>query len=267
MNCEKCSFRNPSATATAVIIKDGKILLVKRSQEPYKGDWDFPGGFIEEGEKPLEALKREVKEELGVECVAEYIGAFPGIYPWKGETYPILSHAFLVETGDGMKLNEENSTLEFVSLKDAGPVCFDADKKILQYAKEKFLFDLPRVKELIGQLDPDMHLNEQYLYRAVLNGFVSKKYDGDKLVGLGWIFPRQTMARRQAVVEDMIVDGAYRGKGLGREILRDLLRWAKENKMDMVELTTNPKREAANELYKSEGFWLHPTNHYLYNVN
>jgi GNAT superfamily N-acetyltransferase len=75
------------------------------------------------------------------------------------------------------------------------------------------------------------------------------------------------MVRRQAVVEDMIIDSAYRGRGLGREILKDLLVWAKENKMDMVELTTNPARIAANELYKSEGFQLHPTNHYLYKVS
>ncbi len=266
MDCEKCSFRNPTATATAVIIRGGKILLVKRIQEPYKGEWDFVGGFLEEGETPLEALTREVKEELGVECAAEYIKAFPGTYPWKGETYPVLSHAFLVEIGDDIKLSEENNALEFVPLKDAKSVCFDADKKILQYAKEHFLFDLPRVKELMHQLDPNMILNEQYIYKAALNGFVSKKYDGDKLVGLGWIFPRQTMVRKQAVVEDMIVDSAYRGKGLGREILKDLLKWAKDNKMEMVELTTNPARQAANELYKSEGFWLHPTNHYLYNV-
>ena len=80
---------------------------------------------------------------------------------------------------------------------------------------------------------------------------------------MGWIFPRQTLLRHQAVIEDMIVDETYRGKGLGRKILLDLIEWAKKQGVEVVELTTNPKRIAANELYKSVGFQLHPTNHYL----
>ncbi|MEY4731880.1 MAG: hypothetical protein RL681_826, partial [Candidatus Parcubacteria bacterium] len=219
MNCIKCSFRNLSATATAIIIKEGKILLVRRSENPYKGEWDFVGGFLEENETPIEALKREVREELGVSCRADYIRAFPGIYPWNGEEYPILSHVFLVELEGDIKLNHENSELEFVPLEKVTSVCFDSNQRILHYVQEHFSFDLQRVHELMHQLDPNMELNEHYLYAAALNGFVSRKYDGDILIGLGWIFPRQTMVRRQAVVEDMIIDSAYRGRGLGREIL------------------------------------------------
>ena len=122
------------------------------------------------------------------------------------------------------------------------------------------------MQELVKQLDSSAVVNEQSLYKAMLNGFISKIYDGEKLIGMGWIFPRQTLLRRQAVVEDMIVDDAYRGKGYGQKILLELLAWAKKEKMDMVELTTNPKRIAANELYKKVGFNLHPTNHYLYSV-
>lgn len=84
---------------------------------------------------------------------------------------------------------------------------------------------------------------------------------------MGWIFPRQTASRRQAVVEDMIVDKAFRGNGIGEKILTDLLLWARDNKMDTVELTTNPRRLAANGLYQKVGFKLHSTNHYLYAVN
>ena len=80
---------------------------------------------------------------------------------------------------------------------------------------------------------------------------------------MGWIFPRQTMLRNQAVIEDMIVDDNQRGKGYGKEIVLDLIKWAKNNGVEMIELTSNPKRIAANELYKKVGFNLHPTNHYL----
>lgn len=50
----------------AVIIKDDSILLMKRVKE-HETYWVFPGGGIKEGENEIEALKREVKEEMGVE--------------------------------------------------------------------------------------------------------------------------------------------------------------------------------------------------------
>jgi len=81
---------------------------------------------------------------------------------------------------------------------------------------------------------------------------------------MGWIFPRQTTLRKQAVVEDMIVDNAYRGKGYGEKVLLELIEWARKEHIDTIKLTTNPSRVAANDLYKKVGFILHPTNHYLY---
>lgn len=127
---------------------------------------------------------------------------------------------------------------------------------------ENINFD--EVKNLIQQLDPSAEVTPKKWEEAVKNGFVATEYNEEgKLIGFGWIFPRQTLLRKQAVVEDMIVDGAYRGTGLGRKILQKLIDWARKNGVEVVELTTNPKRIAANELYKSEGFKLHETNHYL----
>ncbi len=51
----------------AVVIKEGKFLLVKRKYEPNVGNWSLPGGLIELGEKVCEALIREVIEECGIE--------------------------------------------------------------------------------------------------------------------------------------------------------------------------------------------------------
>ena len=120
------------------------------------------------------------------------------------------------------------------------------------------------VKNLVSQLDSLASVDETKWGEAVKNGFVATEYnDEGKLIGFGWIFPRQTLLRKQAVVEDMIIDNTYRGTGLGRKILQKLIKWARENDVEVVELTTNPKRVAANELYKSEGFKLHETNHYL----
>lgn len=269
MNCELCNFKNPKATVTAIIIKDNKILLLKRNQEPFKGMWDLPGGFMQEKETPKEALIREMKEELALDIVnITFIKILPGTYYWKDQEVPVSGHFYLTELNGDITLDEENSEYQFVSLKDINlsDIAFDSNQKMVGWLKENFTFDLERVKELMRQLDATAIFNEQYLYKAMLDGFISKIYDGEKLIGMGWIFPRQTLLRRQAVVEDMIVDDAYRGKGYGQKMLLDLLDWAKKEHMDMVELTTNPNRLAANELYKKVGFNLHPTNHYLYKV-
>ena len=71
-DCLLCSFENPKLTATAVIIRDGKMLVAKRNEEPFKGEWDFVGGYVQKNETPEEALRREIREEL--EGIAHRIG-------------------------------------------------------------------------------------------------------------------------------------------------------------------------------------------------
>ena len=51
-----------------VIVKDDKIILAKRKEDDaLAGKWEFPGGKIEEGEDPFQALVREIREELGID--------------------------------------------------------------------------------------------------------------------------------------------------------------------------------------------------------
>jgi NAD+ diphosphatase len=269
MECELCAFNNPKGAATAAILRDNKLLVLKRNEEPFKGMWDLPGGFMSAGETPDETIKREIKEELGIEARAVLIKSVPGTAFWKDKEFPIISFFCLVDIGnENIKLNNENSEFDWVSLADIKTenIAYDSNQKFISWLKKNFTFNLKRVRELISDLDSNAAVNEQSLYLAKLNGYLATRYDGEKLIGMGWIFPRQTLLRKQAVIEDMIVDSVYRGKGLGRELLNDLVVWAKENGVEVIELTSNPKRIAANELYKKHGFKLHPTNHYLYNI-
>ena len=68
--CKKCAFvnyRNPRPTVSGLIFWRGKLLLTKRLGPPLKGWWDLPGGFIDRGEDPRQALLREIKEETGLD--------------------------------------------------------------------------------------------------------------------------------------------------------------------------------------------------------
>lgn len=55
----------------AIIHKEGKIFATQRGYGEYKDWWEFPGGKIEEGETPEEALIREIREELNVSIIVE----------------------------------------------------------------------------------------------------------------------------------------------------------------------------------------------------
>ncbi len=65
-------------TNSIVIEKDGKVLLIKRNNEPEKGSWGPPGGHEDEGETHWESAQREAKEEAGdIEVEKDIIAVFP----------------------------------------------------------------------------------------------------------------------------------------------------------------------------------------------
>lgn len=65
--CGRVDWRNAKPCAGALIVRNGKVLLVRRAIEPFRGYWDIPGGFCEVDEHPTETAIREVKEETGLE--------------------------------------------------------------------------------------------------------------------------------------------------------------------------------------------------------
>lgn len=66
----------------AVILSEGKIFATQRGYGDFKGGWEFPGGKIEEGETPENALRREIYEELDTEItVGELIDTIEYTYP------------------------------------------------------------------------------------------------------------------------------------------------------------------------------------------
>lgn len=82
----------------AIIQKEDKIFATQRGYGDFKGGWEFPGGKIEPGETPQEALKREIKEELNTEIkVGELLDTVEYDYP----EFHLYMQCFLCEIVSG----------------------------------------------------------------------------------------------------------------------------------------------------------------------
>ena len=76
----------------AILIKDTKILIAKRKSDDQQANkWEFPGGTVERNESPEACLKREMKEEFGIEVeIGDYIGE--SIYPYSHGAIKLLAY-------------------------------------------------------------------------------------------------------------------------------------------------------------------------------
>ncbi len=113
--------REPTSVALCVVgaaIRDGRVLLVHRSpaQRHYPGVWDLFGGHVEKGESLEEALRREAREELGIEVLA---------LSWLGQVYdpiePAILHVYAVTSWKGEVFNaapEEHTELCWFGVRD-----------------------------------------------------------------------------------------------------------------------------------------------------
>jgi 8-oxo-dGTP diphosphatase len=78
------------------VVKDGKVLLVRRGNEPGKGKWSLPGGRIRFGERSEEAALREMREETGLEVRLRRVVDVVDVF-WRSERGELLEHFVIVD--------------------------------------------------------------------------------------------------------------------------------------------------------------------------
>jgi 8-oxo-dGTP diphosphatase len=74
--CPSCGwihFADPKVAAAALIERDGRVLLVRRVNEPFRGLWTLPAGFVDADEDPARAAERECREETGLTVRATHV--------------------------------------------------------------------------------------------------------------------------------------------------------------------------------------------------
>lgn len=144
-------YPRPAVTVDIVLFcrsgSEIEVLLIKRSREPFKGQWALPGGFVEKDESLERAASRELLEETGLSVInLEQIGAFgdPGRDP-RGHTVSIAFSAVLDSRLQPCAADDA-ADAEWHSALRPPKLAFD-HKKILELALRRVVGDSPSPKK------------------------------------------------------------------------------------------------------------------------
>jgi 8-oxo-dGTP diphosphatase len=124
------SYKIPSITTDGVILKDKQILLIKRKNEPFKGKWALPGGFVEYGEKTEDAVIREASEETGLKTK---IRTLAGVYsdPNRDPRGHIITIIYVLDIVEGnVKAGDDASDVKFFDVHQLPALATDHNKII-----------------------------------------------------------------------------------------------------------------------------------------
>ncbi len=102
LRCAACGFTfffNPTVAAAAFVFDThGRALFIRRAHEPAAGKLGIPGGFIDFDESAEEGLRREIREEVGLEVEnVRFLMSCPNQYLYRDVTYPVVDLVFTAD--------------------------------------------------------------------------------------------------------------------------------------------------------------------------
>lgn len=133
--------------------------------------------------------------------------------------------------------------------------------------EELFVFstqDLNDLDALMHELSATSFCDETLLCNALndANTHVYVIREDDHIIATGTLCIKHTLEFAIADVESVVVGSQYRGRGYGKELMMAMIEAAKKTNVHHIQLTSNPKRLTANQLYQSIGFDRYDTNCY-----
>ena len=124
-------YDNPAVTVGAFIEDRGDFLVLQRAIEPHFARWDLPGGFVEAGEVPPDAILREVAEETGLDVtIRRIVGMYASVYGDSGRhTIDVI---FLCAVRGGQfELSAESSNHQWSPLSRIPELAFPSERAAL----------------------------------------------------------------------------------------------------------------------------------------
>jgi 8-oxo-dGTP diphosphatase len=128
--CEWIHFIDPKVAAAVLIEQDGRVLLVRRAGEPFRGLWSLPAGFINGGEDPAQAAARECLEETGLTVrVTRVLEIISGKEHPRGADFIIVYQAEVID-GE-LKPDDDADAVEWFERQNLPQLAFRATQVVL----------------------------------------------------------------------------------------------------------------------------------------
>lgn len=131
--CPQCGwihFIDPKVAAAVLIEQDGRVLLVRRANEPFRGLWTLPAGFVDGGEDPAEAAARECLEETGLYVhITRVLDVISGREHERGADFIIVYQAEVIR-GELIPADDADAA-EWFTRDQLPPLAFKATQKVL----------------------------------------------------------------------------------------------------------------------------------------
>lgn len=133
--CPQCAwvqFEDPKVAAAILLRRDdGRVLLVRRVNEPYRGAWSLPAGFVDAGEDPARAAERECLEETGLT-----VRAFRVLDVIAGREHPRGADFVIVYSGEivagRLEAGDDADAVDWFSADQLPPLAFRATAAVLR---------------------------------------------------------------------------------------------------------------------------------------
>ncbi len=131
--CPQCRwiyFQDPKVAAAVLVEKDDRVLLVRRANDPFRGLWTLPAGFVNGGEDPAEAAARECVEETGLSVrVMRVLDVISGKEHERGADFIIVYSAEVI-SGELIPADDADAA-EWFARESLPPLAFKATQHVL----------------------------------------------------------------------------------------------------------------------------------------
>jgi 8-oxo-dGTP diphosphatase len=186
-------YARPALTVDCVVFgldKDNlKVLLIERAHDPFAGHWAIPGGFVEVGESPEMAAKRELEEETGLKRIfLEQLYTFGEPDRDPREHIVTVAYYALVNIFDHtVQAATDARDAAWFPMSDLPALAFDHDK-ILAMAHERLRGKVPYQPIGFELLPQTFTLSQlQHLYEAILGRTIDKRNFRKKILSFGFL--------------------------------------------------------------------------------
>lgn len=132
----KEKFQNPAATATVIVERKGRILLIQRKHAPYKGRLALPGGFLNYQQETLErTAQRELYEEVNLRVRQKDLELLcVNSSPYRDSRDHVIDHVYVASNTKGTaKAKDDAGDLEWMPIEKIPRLAFDHSKDIKRY--------------------------------------------------------------------------------------------------------------------------------------